>query len=310
LLRHADIAMYAAKRGKAGFAHYDSSANTYQQDHLSLLGELRRAVELNELKLFYQPKVLLARDEVSEVEALLRWNHPVRGFVPPNEFIPFAEQTGYIKDLTQWVLQAAIRQCGEWIRQGMALRISVNISPPDLLNRDLPAIIAKLLAAHQVPAELLCLEITESGFMEDPAQAKRILLQLHEIGVHLSIDDYGTGYSSLSYIAQLPVDELKIDRAFVSSVSTNSVTAAIVRSTIELGHNLGMSVVAEGVEDAACLETLKQLGCDQVQGFLISKALPADAFEAWLRGNGRKKAQAVLRSDDTGTTMQVARASR
>jgi EAL domain-containing protein (putative c-di-GMP-specific phosphodiesterase class I) len=275
--------MYVAKRNKSGFATYDPEYDTHQQEHLSMLGELRRAVERNELKVFYQPKVSLASSAVGAVEALLRWDHPVRGFVSPGEFIPFAEHTGYIKILTRWVLNESIRQCGDWYARGMPLRVSVNISARDLMNRELPDLIAQMLQSHGVPPDLLCVEITESGFMEDPAHAQRVLDRLHALGIHLSIDDYGTGYSSLSYIVQLPVDELKIDRSFVMRMTSDHTTSTIVRSTIELGHNLGLKVVAEGVEDEAGLKLLKQLGCDQAQGYFMSPPLPVDRLEEWLR---------------------------
>jgi diguanylate cyclase len=198
LVRNADIAMYAAKRNKAGYAIYDPHYDTSQQEHLSLLGELRRAVERDELRLYYQPKVSLHSSNISAVEALIRWEHPVRGLVPPCMFIPFAEHTGYIKLLTRWVMGEAVRQCGAWLRAGLRLQVSVNISARDLMNRDLPAEVSSLLAEHAVPPALLCLEITESGFMEDPANAQKVLDRLAELGVRLSIDDYGTGYSSLS----------------------------------------------------------------------------------------------------------------
>lgn len=282
LLRNADIAMYVAKRNKTGFAVYNPDYDTHQQEHLSLLGELRRAVEQNELKVFYQPKISLLNSTVSAVEALLRWEHPTRGSIPPAQFIPFAEHTGYIKVLTRWVLNESLRQCGMWRAMGMPLRVSVNISARDLMNRELPELVAKLMARHDVPADLLCLEITESGFMEDPIYAQKVLQRLSELGIHLSIDDYGTGYSSLSYIVQLPVDELKIDRSFVMHMGTDEHTSTIVRSTIELGHSLGLKVVAEGVEDARGLKLLRELGCDQAQGYFISKPVPPEVLETWL----------------------------
>lgn len=302
LLRHADIAMYVAKRNKLGYAIYDPQHDSHRQEHLSMLSDLRRAVENDELQLYYQPKISVVNEEIGEVEALLRWQHPTRGFVSPNEFIPFAEQTGYIKVLTQWVLKEAIRQCGEWLQFGMPLRVSVNVSTRDLLDRDLITTISELLAAHQAPADLLCIEITESGVMDDPAAARKVMQQLHRLGVHLSIDDYGTGYSSLSYIAQLPVDELKIDRSFVSNLATDSVSAAIVRSTIELGHNLGLKVVAEGVENVEAMNALKELNCDSVQGFFFSKPVSASKLESWLQEMAHKRARRVKRlgqpSDD------------
>jgi diguanylate cyclase (GGDEF)-like protein len=285
LVRNADIAMYAAKRNKTGFATYEQHYDTSQQEHLSLLSELRRAVDRNELRLYYQPKVSLHSSHVSAVEALIRWEHPTRGLVPPAQFIPFAEHTGYIKLLTRWVLREAVRQCGEWLRSGLVLQVSVNISARDLMNRELPELVAALLAEHDVTPGLLCLEITESGFMEDPAHAQKILDRLAELGVKLSIDDYGTGYSSLSYIMKLPVQELKIDQSFISRMATDEEISTIVRSTIDLGHNLGLQVVAEGVEDAAVWEMLRLLGCDDAQGYFMSRPLAPLALAAWIRGN-------------------------
>jgi len=285
LVRNADIAMYAAKRNKTGFATYEQHYDTSQQEHLSLLSELRRAVECNELRLYYQPKVSLHTSHVSAVEALIRWEHPTRGLVPPAQFIPFAEHTGYIKLLTRWVIREAVRQCGEWLRSGLALQVSVNISARDLMNRELPEHVAELLAEHDVTPGLLCLEITESGFMEDPAHAQKVLDRLAELGVKLSIDDYGTGYSSLSYIMKLPVQELKIDQSFISRMAADAEISTIVRSTIDLGHNLGLQVVAEGVEDAAAWEMLRTFGCDDAQGYFMSKPLPPAALANWIRGN-------------------------
>jgi len=285
LVRNADIAMYAAKRNKTGYAVYESHYDTTQQEHLSLLSELRRAVERNELRLYYQPKVSLHSANISAVEALIRWEHPTRGLVSPALFIPFAEQTGYIKLLTRWVLREAMRQCGEWLREGLRLTISVNISARDLMNRDLPEQVAALLTEYCVPPSLLCLEITESGFMEDPAHAQRVLDRLSELGVKLSIDDYGTGYSSLSYVMRLPVQELKIDRSFIAQMASDPEIATIVRSTIDLGHNLNLKVVAEGVEDLAAWNMLRVLGCDDAQGFFMSKPLEARALSAWMRAN-------------------------
>jgi diguanylate cyclase (GGDEF)-like protein len=285
LVRNADIAMYVAKRNKIGYTVYDPKFDTSQQEHLSLLGELRHAVEHGELRLYYQPKVSLASSTVHAAEALIRWVHPTRGLVPPGLFIPFAEHTGYIKVLTRWVLAEAIRQCGVWRRDGLQLQVSVNISARDLMNRDLPEAISALLSEHSVPASMVCLEITESGFMEDPAHAQKVLERLAGIGLQLSIDDYGTGYSSLSYIMQLPVTELKIDRSFVSHMSDDRDLTTIVRSTIELGHSLGLKVVAEGVEDGQGFALLRELGCDGAQGYFMSPPLPAEAFRRWYEGS-------------------------
>jgi diguanylate cyclase (GGDEF)-like protein len=303
LVRNADIAMYAAKRNKTGLATYDPDYDTNQQEHLSLLGELRRAVDRDELKLYYQPKVSLHSAHVSAVEALIRWEHPTRGLVPPAQFIPFAEHTGYIKLLTRWVIREAVRQCGEWLRDGLTLQVSVNISARDLMNRDLPEHVAELLAEHDVTPGLLCLEITESGFMEDPAHAQKVLDRLAELGVKLSIDDYGTGYSSLSYIMKLPVQELKIDQSFISRMATNPVISTIVRSTIDLGHNLGLQVVAEGVEDIAVWNLLRSLGCDDAQGFFMSKPLNARDLTQWIRANAGCIAGLAPAADDADATM-------
>ncbi|MGH8229370.1 MAG: putative bifunctional diguanylate cyclase/phosphodiesterase [Steroidobacteraceae bacterium] len=285
LVRNADIAMYAAKRSRSGYSVYEPCYDTSQQEHLSLLSELRRAVEQGELRLHYQPKLTLSSSSVMAAEALIRWEHPVRGLVPPALFIPFAEHTGYIKALTRWVLGEALRQCEVWRREGRELQISVNISARDLMNRDLPDLIAALLEKHAVPARMLCLEITESGFMEDPQHAQKVLDRLAELGVELSIDDYGTGYSSLSYIMRLPVNELKIDQAFVSRMSENPDLATIVHSTIELGHSLGLKVVAEGVEDPRGFALLRELGCDSAQGFYLSPPLAPADFVCWLDGS-------------------------
>ena len=283
LMRYADMAMYVAKRNNSGSAAYDPDLDDSRQEHLSLLGELRRAVEKNELLLYYQPKMDLASNRPIGVEALVRWQHPSRGFVPPGEFIPFAERTGYIKVLTQWIIETAMRQCGRWVEQGIRLQISLNISARDLLTPDLPNRIHDAMLKYRVPPELVCLEITESGFMDDPVRALQTLTRLNALGVKLSVDDYGTGYSSLAYLKKLPVDEMKIDQAFVKNMVTDNDDLVIVRSTIELGHNLGLKVVAEGVEDKATLDKLEQLGCDLAQGYYISRPLPAEKLEVWLQ---------------------------
>jgi diguanylate cyclase (GGDEF)-like protein len=284
LVRKADIAMYVAKSSRTGHALYDAVHDTNQQEHLSLLGELRHAVDHNELHLLYQPKVTLATSATVAAEALIRWKHPQRGIVAPAIFIPFAEHTGYIKTLTRWVLKEAICQCGEWRRAGLHIQVSINLSTRDLMSRDLPEIVAGMLAQHGVPAQQIALEITESGFMEDPAHALQLLERLAAMGLQLSIDDYGTGYSSLTYLMKLPVKELKIDRSFVARLSEDSNLRTIVRSTIELGHSLGMKVVAEGVEDSRGYALLQQLQCDSAQGYYMSPPLAPADFQAWING--------------------------
>lgn len=275
LLRHADIAMYAAKRDKSGFATYEARLEVNRQDHLTLLGELRRAIDHNELELHYQPKFNIAMNAVTGVEALIRWQHPSRGSLAPAYFIPFAEQTGNIQMITRWVIDSAIAQCHAWHAAGHPLTISINISARDLLDKELVPYIAEKLAECQVAPELICAEITESALMEDVARSRETLASLHELGLKLSMDDYGTGYSSLAYIKDLSLDELKIDRAFVSGISKDMHSAAIVQSTIELGHRLGMIVVAEGVENAHDLRVLKKFGCDFAQGYHICHPIQA-----------------------------------
>ncbi|GAB3260660.1 putative bifunctional diguanylate cyclase/phosphodiesterase [Chitinimonas naiadis] len=281
LIRCADMAMYRAKSSGQHHLVYDPGMQRFREEHLSLLGELQQAVDHNELTLYYQPKVSLADGRADEAEALVRWIHPTRGFVPPNEFIPFAEQTGYIREVTRWVLSNAIRQAGEWAHAGQPVKVSVNLATQDLLDPGLAATVASLLDRAKLAPEWLCLEITESGLMEDPNRALDTLKKLRAMGLSLAIDDYGTGYSSLAYIRRLPVTELKIDRAFVLELTQNEGDAQIVRSTIELGHRLGLKVVAEGVEDLATVDVLREMGCDRIQGYVFGKPMMAPAFVDW-----------------------------
>ena len=282
LLRRADIAMYAAKRAKSGFATYEPQLDEGRQDQLTLLGELRRAIEQNELVLYYQPKFHFATNTATGMEALIRWEHPMRGHASPAAFMHFAQQPGHIRIIKRWAIDAAIAQCGRWIVAGHPLRISINISARDLLDKELVSYFAAKLTQYGVPPELICAELTESALMEDPAHATETLGALHRLGIKLSMDDYGTGYSSLAYIKDLSLDELKIDRAFVSGMSHDAQSAAIVHSTIELGHRLGMIVVAEGVETGVELGALKHFGCDYAQGYYVSRPMKAEAVIQWL----------------------------
>jgi predicted signal transduction protein with EAL and GGDEF domain len=225
---------------------------------------------------------------LARLGALIRWAHPLKGSIPPVEFIPFAEHTGYIKVLTHWVLGEAIRQCGEWLDSGLKLQVSVNVSGRDLLGGHLPERIAALLAEHCVPAGLICLEITESGLMEEPHQVQKVLDRLSAMGLQLAIDDYGAGYSSLSDLLSLPVQELKIDRSLIQALVADADMPLIVRSTIELGHNLGMKVVAEGVEDGDGWHLLKLLGCDHAQGYFMSPPLEVPALVQWMHDHDGK----------------------
>jgi EAL domain-containing protein (putative c-di-GMP-specific phosphodiesterase class I) len=216
------------------------------------------------------------------VEALLRWVHPSKGMISPERFIPFAEQTGFIKTITAWVIEAAVRQGAAWRAAGRPTRISVNISAQDLLNPELCDLLVDTLGRHGLPPGLLCLEITESGVMQDAARAIEMLKRVQTLGVRRSIDDFGTGYSSLSYVKQLSVDELKIDRSFLRGIVNDARDAAIVLSTIDLAHNLALGVVAEGVEEQASADLLRELGCDEIQGWLVARPLDPDALETWL----------------------------
>jgi len=282
LLQCADAAMYHAKEEKSGWAFYDSDCVRRDTGRLTLMGELRRGLERGELVLYYQPKALLVDGEVHGVEALLRWNHEVRGLVPPDEFIPMAEQTGLIKPLTRYVIDEALRQCRSWLDDGLRLTIAVNLSARNLVDLDFPAQVAGQLERWNVAPRLLEFEITESAMLTDPTRTKLVLEQLSEMGIRLSIDDFGTGYSSLAHLKRLPVSEIKVDRSFVMNMEQDEDNATIVRSTIDLGRNLGLDVVAEGVESQFVWDRLKALGCTAAQGYHLSRAVPASELVAWL----------------------------
>ena len=280
LLNRAEVAMYAAKRQTAGAQLYDPAVDTASALNLSLLSELRRALEGQELRLFLQPKIDIQTGAVCGAEALVRWQHPSRGLVQPMDFIPFAEQTGFIRQLTLWVFEQAAAEQVALALLGVR-RVSVNLSTRDLLDLDLPDKLDAILRRHRAVAEGFCLEITESAIMDDPQRAETTLNRLSERGYKLSIDDFGTGYSSLAYLKRLPVDELKIDKSFVMAMEHDAGDAKIVRSTIDLAHNLGLSVVAEGIENENVLALLHRLRCDEGQGFHMSKPLPAADFCDW-----------------------------
>ena len=281
LLSRSEIAMYAAKRKFSGALQYDAAFDSSSAQTLSLLTELRHAVEHHELRLYLQPKVPLHGQPGLAAEALVRWQHPQRGLVPPMQFIPFAEQTGFVRHLTLWMFEEVARLLADPRTQGLPLRVSVNLSTRDLLDPELSHRLAEILVRHGVAASAFCLEITESAIMDDPQRAEAMLNRLSEQGFKLSIDDFGTGYSSLAYLKRLPVDELKIDKSFVMGMETGEDDAMIVRSTIDLAHNLGLTVVAEGVETAAIQDRLRALACDEAQGYHIARPLPVDDFLAW-----------------------------
>jgi diguanylate cyclase (GGDEF)-like protein len=283
LMRRADVAMYAAKRNNVGSLIWHERYEQHGHEQLSLISDLRRAIDNDELLLMYQPKVALAHTGEHYVEALVRWQHPSRGMVPPMEFVPFAEQTGSIRAVTHWVTAHAVAQCARWRRAGLPMNVSINISARDLADAELPVRFASMLEQQECKAQWISLEITESAILDDAGHAIENLQLLHSLGCHLAIDDYGTGYSSLAYLRRLPLNELKIDKSFVQRMARDASDAVIVRSTIDLAHNMGLNVVAEGVEDEATLERLRALGCDMVQGFYLSKPLTADDAAAFMR---------------------------
>jgi diguanylate cyclase (GGDEF)-like protein len=284
LLNRAEVAMYQAKRRGDGPVLYDPAFDAASSQTLTLLGELRHAVDHRELRLYLQPKLALDTGHVVGAEALLRWQHPQRGLVPPMQFIPFAEQTGFIRTLTLWVFEEAARNWRVLNEAGLRITISVNLSTRDLLDVELPQKFEALLVKHIVPAEAFCLEITESAIMDDPQRAMGTLDRLSKLGFRLSIDDFGTGYSSLAYLKRLPVDEIKIDRSFVMNMEKDANDARIVRSTIDLAHGLGLTVVAEGVENAQVWQLLREQACDEAQGFHMSRPMPSSEFIAWSTG--------------------------
>jgi diguanylate cyclase (GGDEF)-like protein len=284
LLQHADIAMYVAKTQNLGVFAYDPAVDGHSPAKLALLGDLRRALDRGELVVHYQPKVSISTDAVVGAEALVRWQHPERGLVFPDAFVPLAEHTGLIGPLTRYVLDTALAQAGTWADAGRPLVVSVNLSARNLLDERLPDQVAGLLAAHRVPAELLELEVTESAIMTEPVRAQRLLEQLAALGARISIDDFGAGYTSLGQLRTLPVSELKIDRSFVVTMTEDASNALIVRSVVDLGHNLGLTLVAEGVETEQVLTALAGFGCDVAQGYHLSHPLTVDAFDTWCAG--------------------------
>ena len=291
LIQRADIAMYVAKERKSGYTVYSSEIDKYSPRRLALLGEFRDAMETNQLYLVYQPKIDLKTGRVTGVEALARWQHPKYGLIPPDQFIPIAELSGLMKPFTQWGAKIALDQCKTWHQEGRALNMAINLSVRNLEDDQFPDQIAGLLETCGVSPSHLELEIIESALMVDPRRAMEILKRLSNMGIRLSIDDFGTGYSSLGYLKRLPVNQLKIDKSFVMEMATSEEDAIIVRSTIELSHNLGLQVVAEGVETQEVLTRLIALGCDEAQGYFISRPIPVSDFNRWLSEQEKLKSR-------------------
>ncbi|MER8071703.1 bifunctional diguanylate cyclase/phosphodiesterase [Streptomyces sp. NPDC094034] len=287
LLRRADVAMYQAKRDRTGVEVYESKRDSNTPDRLGLLGDLRRALDAGEVELHYQPKVRFD-GQVAGLEALVRWVHPERGRVPPDDFIAIAESSGLMPHLTEYVLEMALAQVARWRSQGLMVPVAVNVSPRDVHTPGFAGAVAARLARHGVPAGSLQLEITEHVLLEDPQRAADTLAGLTGHGVKMSLDDFGTGYSSLVHLRRLPVSELKIDRSFVARLAVDTEDAEIVRCTVDLAHSLGLLVVAEGVEDDETWERLRDLGCDAVQGWLVAAAMPPHEATAWLLARGER----------------------
>jgi diguanylate cyclase len=279
LLRHADVAMYEAKRGRLGHAVYASEGDHHSRDRLELAGEMRHALTNDELTLHYQPVADLGTGKVLGVEALVRWRHPDRGLLAPGAFLPAIEHTELMRELSRRVLAIAICQAGAWFRLELPWRVSANLSATDLLDRSLVDDVGSLLRRYGTPARRLTLEVTESVLMTDPARAMQVLGDLRALGVQLALDDFGTGWSSLTHLQRMPVHEIKIDRSFVAAMATEANSAAIVSSTVDLAHALGLRVVAEGIEDEATWRRLRAVGCDAAQGYHLSRPLPAGEFE-------------------------------
>ena len=282
LIQRADVAMYQAKLSRGGFEIYAADRDIHSRDRLSLLGDLRDAIDNDEFELHYQPKVDLRTRVVTGVEALIRWHHPQRGMLGPMQFIPLVEQTGLMRPLTLHVLDSALRQCKLWREDGLFLTVAVNLSVPNLLDLCLCEDVANLLEKWEIPPGQLTLEVTENIIGADPIRVIEVLESLRDLGVNLSLDDFGTGHSSLSYLKRLPVHELKIDKSFVLAMHESRVDEAIVRSTTELAQRLGLRVVAEGVETQEALDHLAQIGCEEAQGYFLQRPVPAAQLSDWV----------------------------
>jgi EAL domain-containing protein (putative c-di-GMP-specific phosphodiesterase class I) len=283
LLRCADIAMYAAKSGREGVHVYVPDPSSGTGDRLRTMEELRTALTDGQLEVHLQPQVSLEDGRVVGAEALVRWNHPTRGLLSPADLLPAAEQAGLLRPLTDTVLELALAAAARWYSV-RSVPVSVNLSAANVTDLDLPGKVALALIRHSLPARALTLELVEDTLMADPERGRQVLGELRRLGVRTSIDDYGTGYSSLAYLRHLPADELKLDRSLTADVHCDRRAAAIVRHTVALAHDLGLRLVAEGVEDAPTATALADLGCDVAQGYAVARPMPVDAFLGWLSG--------------------------
>ncbi|MGH3744519.1 MAG: putative bifunctional diguanylate cyclase/phosphodiesterase [Mycobacteriales bacterium] len=293
LIRCADVAMYQAKAHRLGVQVYSPEQDHHSAERLALLGDLRHALDENALEVHFQPMVDAHTAQVAGVEALVRWKHPRRGFVPPDEFIPLAEQSGLMRPLTEFVLDASLEQVAGWRRSGITITVSVNVSARDLCDRGFVPHVRRCLRDHAVPGKSLILEVTERVLADDDVRALTALEELTALGIRVSLDDFGTGYSSLGRLEALPVGEIKVDRSFVSRLDASD-DAPIVHSVVDLAHALGLAVVAEGVETARAWRTLADWGCDVIQGWYLAKAMPAADMTIWLeKHRGRPVLQAI-----------------
>jgi predicted signal transduction protein with EAL and GGDEF domain len=291
LMQRADVAMYSAKQNNTVFAVYDPSTDTHHVGRLALLSDLRAAIENGGLDLHYQCKLDIGSGRVIGAEALLRWNHPERGLIQPDEIIPLAEQTGLIRPLTYLVLQKALRECAHWREQGFDLSVAVNLSAQCLHDDMLTATLHQALHKHKLPPACCILELTESAIMVDPIRARSVLTGLHSIGVRIAVDDFGTGYSSLAYLKQLPISEIKIDRSFVMEMLEDENDRIIVKAIVELAHNLELGVVAEGVNSQETLDLLAAQGCNEAQGYFIQRPVPSAEVLVYLQDDSSHMAR-------------------
>jgi len=285
LVQKSGVALFRAGKDKDGYAVYEPSFDQHSPRRLTLMSELRHAIERDQLELYYQPKVYIQTDVLYGAEALVRWHHPKHGFISPDEFIPMAERTRMIKPLTLWVLKEAFKHCAEWRKQGKKLTISVNLSAKDLHDPELPDLISGVAVTTGIEPEWVILEITEGSIMNDPELSLEIIERLNKMGYQLSIDDFGTGYSSLAYLKKMPLTELKIDRSFVQDILNNENDDVIVNATVNLAHNMGFHVTAEGVESEEIMDKLKSYGCDIAQGFYLSKPISVSDFNQWMEAS-------------------------
>jgi diguanylate cyclase (GGDEF)-like protein len=281
LMQCADIALYSCKGNHYRYAVYQESLNKHSVQRLNLMSELKEALAAGELELYYQPKLTIAENQFETVECLIRWIHPEHGFIPPDEFIGLAEQTGAIRHVTSWGIRTALKQHREWKNAGYNIGMAVNISALDLIDMKLPSFVDNLLKEFSVAPEMLTLEVTESAIMSEPKSAITALNSLRSMGIVLSIDDFGTGFSSMGQLKKMPVDELKIDKAFVLDLATNQEDQVMVKTLVTLAHNLGLRTVAEGVENQESLDFLTEIGCTKAQGFYLSRPLPLGKFNEW-----------------------------